>query len=112
MNKKIKQRLSFRYDHKMRTRRLIDDQGRSYYHCLSRVIEKRYIFDEKDREHFRKVMRRQEAFSGVRVLTWTCLSNHFHILVAVEEKNGAKVQEELRKLMADDDAFLARLKHL
>jgi hypothetical protein len=40
------------------------------------------------------------------------MSNHFHILVAVEEENGAKVQEELRKLMADDDAFLARLKHL
>ena len=61
----------------MRTRRLLNDQGLSFYHCVSRVIEKRYIFDEGEREIFRKLMRQQEAFSGVRVLTWTCLSNHF-----------------------------------
>ena len=76
------------------------------------MIEKRYIFDEKEREHFRKLMRQQEAFSGVRVLTWTCLSNHFHVLVAVEDKNGKQIQEELQLLIDDDAAFLARLKHL
>jgi putative transposase len=96
----------------MRTKRLIDNQGVAYYHCLSRVIEKRFIFDEAEREHFRKLMRRQEAFSGVRVLTWTCMSNHFHVLVAVEEKTGKKVQEELQRLMDDDATFIARLKHL
>jgi putative transposase len=94
----------------MRSRRLLDDQGLSYYHCLSRVIEKRFIFEEKEREYFRKLIRRQEAFSGVRVLTWTCLSNHFHVLVAVEEKKGAKVQEELQHLMDNDETF--RLKPL
>jgi len=61
----------------MRSKRLTDKDGLNYYHCLSRVIEKRFIFDEKEREHFRKLMRKQEAFSGVRVLTWTCLSNQF-----------------------------------
>ena len=99
----------------MRTKRLLRDDrgcGVSYYHCLSRVIERRFIFDERAREHFRKLMRRQEAFSGVRVLTWTCLSNHFHILVAVEERAGREAQEELRRLMESDEAFLARLRDL
>ena len=96
----------------MRTRRLLDSQRLSYYHCLSRVIEKRYIFDAGAREHFRKLMRQQEAFSGVRVLTWTCMSNHFHVLVAVEEKGRAVVQGELRRLMEDDAAFFDRLRHL
>ena len=96
----------------MRTKRLLNEQGLSYYHCLSRVIERRFIFGDQEREHFRKLMRRQEAFSGVRVLTWTCLSNHFHVLVAVEEKCGKTVQEELQRLMDDDAAFLARLKSL
>ncbi len=32
---------------------------------------------------FRKIMRQVEAFSDVRVLTWTILSNHFHLLLAV-----------------------------
>ena len=96
----------------MRTRRLLNDQGLSYYHCLSRVIERRFIFEEQEREYFRKLMRRLEAFSGVRVLTWICLSNHFHVLVAVEEKSGKAVQEEMQRLLDDDAAFLARLRHL
>ena len=96
----------------MSFKRLIENQGLAYYHCLSRVIEKRFIFDEKEREHFRKLMRRQESFSGVRVLTWNCLSNHFHVLVAVEEKSGKKVQEEMQHLLDHDVAFLARLKHI
>jgi len=50
-------------------------------------------------------MRQQEAFSGVRVPTWTCLSNHFHVLLAVEEKSGKKVQEELRRLMVGRCSF-------
>ncbi|MCP3918681.1 MAG: transposase, partial [bacterium] len=32
---------------------------------------------------FRKILRQVEAFSGVSVLTWTILSNHFHVLLEV-----------------------------
>ena len=97
----------------MRSKRLLqDDNGLTYYHCLSRVIERRFIFDDRERERFRKIMRQQAAFSGVRVLTWTCLSNLFHILVAVEEKNGEVAMKVKERLMADDEAFLKRLQHL
>ena len=87
-------------------------EGCFYYHCLSRVIEKRFIFGELEREHFRKVIRAQEAFSGVRVMTWTCMSNHFHLLVAVEDRESEAVKQELAQLMEDDEAFLARLQHI
>jgi putative transposase len=36
-----------------------------------------------ERDVFRKVLRQVEGFSGVRVLTWTILSNHFHVLLEV-----------------------------
>ena len=87
-------------------------EGQCYYHVLSRVIERRFIFDGQAQEYFKKVMRAQEAFSGVRVLTWTCMSNHFHMLVAVEDRESEAVKQELMQLMEDDEAFLARLKHL
>lgn len=103
----------------MRTSRLLGenrnsrcDNGSYFYHCLSRVIEKRFIFGEREREQFRKVLRAQEAFSGVRVLTWTCLSNHFHILVAVESKESVVASETKAGLMTDDEAFLRRLANL
>jgi putative transposase len=95
----------------MSTSRILGD-GQCYYHVLSRVIERRFIFDEQGQEYFKKVMRAQEAFSGVRVLTWTCMSNHFHMLVAVEDRESEEVKQELAQLMADDEAFLARLKHI
>ncbi|MGK0188400.1 MAG: hypothetical protein ACI9R3_004196 [Verrucomicrobiales bacterium] len=94
----------------MRSRRILGDGPCSYYHVLSRVIERRFILEEQEQEHFRKLMRAQEAFSGVRVLTWTCMSNHFHMLVAVEDRESEEVQAELALLLADDAAFLARMK--
>jgi len=102
----------------MRTSRLLGEHaggshdGCFFYHCLSRVIEKRFIFGELERERFRKVMRAQEAFSGVRVLTWTCLSNHFHVLLAVESKESTAAVADKARLLKDDGAFLERLKHL
>jgi putative transposase len=96
----------------MRTRRILGHGPCNFYHVLSRTIERRFIFGEQEQEHFRKLMRAQEAFSGVRVLTWNCMSNHFHILVAVEDRESEDVQAELARLMEDDEAFLDRLKTL
>ena len=96
----------------MRTLRILGDGPCSYYHVLSRSIERRFILGEQEQELFRKLMRAQEAFSGVRVLTWNCMSNHFHMLVAVEDRESEAVQAELDRLLADDEAFLARLKPL
>ncbi|MEZ5328728.1 MAG: transposase [Verrucomicrobiales bacterium] len=96
----------------MRHPRILGTGPLCYYHVLSRVIERRFIFDVPEREYFQKTMRAQEAFCGVRVLTWTCLSNHFHILVAVPDRGSAEVQAEIGCLLADDDAFLARVKCL
>jgi len=53
----------------MRSSRILGDGPCSYYHVLSRVIERRFILGEQEQEYFRKLMRAQEAFSGVRVLT-------------------------------------------
>ncbi|MEZ5327494.1 MAG: transposase, partial [Verrucomicrobiales bacterium] len=96
----------------MRTSRILGDEPCSFYHVLSRVIERRFILGEHEQEHFRNLMRAQEAFSGVRVLTWNCMSNHFHMLVAVEDRESEEVQAELSRLLVDDEAFLARLKPL
>ena len=98
--------------HRVRSFRILGQGPCSFYHVLSRVIERRFILGEQEQEHFRKLMRAQEEFSGVRVLTWNCMSNHFHMLVAVEDRESDEVLAELARLMLDDEAFLARLKPL
>lgn len=54
-----------------------------YYHCLSRVVDRRFIFDVEEKEQFVALMREYEEFCEVRVLTYCLMSNHFHILLEV-----------------------------
>ena len=55
----------------------------TFHHCVSRVVDRNFVFEEHERHVFRKALRQVEAFSGVRVITWTILSNHFHVLLEV-----------------------------
>jgi hypothetical protein len=61
--------------------------GGQVFHCISRVVDRNFVFGEAEREEFGKMMRMVEVFSGVRVLAWTILSNHFHVLLEVREKS-------------------------
>ena len=58
-------------------------EKRAIYHCVSRVVDRRFVFGDEEREHFRMFMRMQENFSGCRVLSYCVMSNHFHILLEV-----------------------------
>ena len=79
----------------------VDEERRSaIYHCVSRVVDRNYIFGDAEREQFVKYMRMYEAFCGVRVLSFCVMSNHFHILVEVPPR----MDEEL-----SDEALLDRL---
>jgi putative transposase len=83
----------------MRTAR-IKGGGGDYYHCMSRVIERRFVLGEVERERFRGLLRACERFCGVRVLTYALLSNHFHILVEVPERGEPEDAELVRRVGA------------
>ena len=53
------------------------------YHCISRVVDRRFVLGDEEREQFRMLMRIQENFSGCRVLSYCIMSNHFHLLLEV-----------------------------
>jgi len=53
------------------------------YHCISRVVDRRFVFEERECEAFRMYMRMYENFSGCRVLSYCIMSNHFHLLLEV-----------------------------
>lgn len=102
------------------------------YHCISRVVERRFAFGAEERERFRIFMRMQERFSGCRVLSYCIMSNHFHLLLEVppmpEEgisdedlvtriavtSSPAEVAEVIRQLdaakQAADDDWLASIR--
>ena len=80
------------------------------YHCVSRVVDRQFVFESAEREHFRMFMRMQENFSGCRVLSYCIMSNHFHILLEVPPMpDGGLTDEELLKRLAatNSEAFVA-----
>jgi len=53
------------------------------YHCISRVVDRRFVLGEVEKEQFVEYMRIYEQFCQVRVLAYCVMSNHFHILLEV-----------------------------
>jgi REP element-mobilizing transposase RayT len=65
-----------------------------FHHCISRVVDRNFVFGAHERDVFRKILRQVERFSGVRVVTWTILSNHFHVLVEVPKAPVEALSDE------------------
>jgi len=78
----------------------VKGEGRSFYHCISRVVEGRFIFGASEAEQFLSLMRPLEAFSGVRVLTYVLMANHFHLLCEVPEPRPLSQSEVLARIEA------------
>jgi putative transposase len=78
----------------------IKGQGQSYYHCVSRIVDGRFLFQTQspgsvEAEYFVHLMRRLEKACCVEVLTYALMSNHFHILCKVPEQRSLSDQELL-----------------
>ena len=58
----------------------------AYYHCVSRVVNREFVFGDAEKEQFVRFMRLYERLCGVRVVTYCVMSNHFHVLVGVPKK--------------------------
>jgi putative transposase len=68
------------------------------YHCVSRVVDRRFVFGDTERDQFRIYLRMYENFSGCRILSYCIMSNHFHILLEVPPMpQGGLTDEELLK---------------
>ena len=89
----------------MRKARLKADPSResAFYHCISRIVERRYEMGPDEREHFLRLMRGYEAFCGVKILTFCVLSTHFHILVEVPSRPSPE-------LLPDDKTLVSLLR--
>lgn len=62
---------------------------------MSRVVGGQMLLGDREKEVFRKMLWQVADFSGVEVLTYSIMSNHFHILVRVPEQDRAVSDAEL-----------------
>src|SRR5210317_1351133 len=76
--------------------------GSRCVHVVSRTAGQVILFGDQDREVFHKILFKQLKFSGLRVIAWCFMGNHFHLLLEVPDREAA-----LEALGVED--ILARL---
>lgn len=84
--------------------RLLGWQDENCYHIVSRTTGQDLLFGPAEREQFALMMTKVAQFCAVEMLTWCCLSNHFHLLVRIPRNDQLKLQ-----LRSDRSAFLTHL---
>jgi REP element-mobilizing transposase RayT len=80
------------------------------YHCISRVVDRRFVFGTRECEAFRMFLRMYENFSGCRILSYCLMSNHFHLLLEVPPMPEGGLSDEallLRLSGLYPEAFVA-----
>ena len=65
-------------------------------HAFNRTAGGLFLFGPDEKEHFRSLVFGAAHFCGLEVLTWTCLDNHFHLVLNVpSEAEGARLRAEV-----------------
>jgi REP element-mobilizing transposase RayT len=84
-----------------------------FYHCISRIVDRRFVLGAQEKEKFRALMRMYEKFSGCRVTSYCLMDNHFHLLLEVPPmpKNGLS-DADLSNAGLSDTELLQRLSSL
>jgi len=68
-------------------RRVLGGMEADYcYHVMTRTVGAERIFDAEDLEALRIIVRKMAKFSGVKVMTYCLLENHWHLLVRVPSR--------------------------
>jgi len=71
------------------------------YHCVNRVVDRRFVFGPREKDKFVEFMRMYEDFTGIRILAFCVMSNHFHLLIEnTRMRDGGLSDAELLNRLA------------
>ena len=70
------------------------------YHLISRVAHRAYFLDEDERTRLVDFVRRVAEYSGVKLLAYSVMSNHFHVFVYIGRPESLSDAEIVRRISA------------
>lgn len=81
---------------KMKTR-IVPEQEDAVFHLVSRTAFRSLNIGTEEKRVFRDLLHKQATFSGVQVLSYCFLDNHFHLLVRIPHSPNISDQELVRR---------------
>ncbi|MEM7393610.1 MAG: transposase [Verrucomicrobiota bacterium] len=81
------------------------EAGSYCVHVMSRVVNRDFVLGAAEKEAFRTLMRKLEGFTGLEILTYAILDNHFHILLHVPKREALSDEEIFTRLGFIHDRF-------
>ena len=74
----------------------IKAEGEAFYHVVSRIANKAFLLNNDEKKRiFVNMMHRAADFSGVDVITYVVMDNHFHLCVRVPRREGEVPESEV-----------------
>ena len=67
------------------------------HHLISRIAHRVYFLKDEERMEFLEIVRRAAEFTGVQLIGWCVMGNHFHLLVFLAERRAIGETEILRR---------------
>jgi len=74
--------------------------GEAVYHCITRTVNGEFLIDAAGKEVLRKQLWQVADYTGVDILTYALLTNHFHVLVRVPHLKEPPTDTELLRRYA------------
>ncbi len=72
-------------------------EGEAFYHVMTRTVNGERLLDDTAKEVLRKQMWQIADYCGVEICTFALMSNHFHVLLRVPQKEQLTDAELLRR---------------
>jgi REP element-mobilizing transposase RayT len=72
--------------------------GVGYYHVISRIAGQRFLMDAEEKNRLMELLYRAAEFSGVDVLTFALMDNHFHLMLRVPQARPVDDADLVRRM--------------
>ncbi len=67
------------------------------HHLVSRIAHRVYFLKDEERMDFLEIVRRAAEFTGIQLIGWCVMGNHFHILAFLPEFQDVAENEVVRR---------------
>ena len=68
------------------------------HHVMNRIAHQVFFIKEEERNDFVAMMKRSAEFSGIQLMAWCIMTNHFHLLVFLPERIEVDEAEVVRRV--------------